>query len=158
MKIYFRVPAVAFLIVSLLGCAEIECNNYSYLLEHGELREELIIWANGSIFDLQLESKQVDSGGLVGPGVWRIFDARILRLVPDRASSGVWFSGNRPLEVRLLGDNPFSPEAVFLGRKAYQGIIISKSKFADTMVRLNFRVDRDVRAVSENIGILCYRE
>jgi len=92
MKIYFRVPAVAFLIVSLLGCAEIQCNNYSSLLEHGELREELIIRANGSIFDLQLESKQVDSGGLVGPGFWRIFDARILRLVPERAREPLIYS------------------------------------------------------------------
>lgn len=144
--------------IFLCGCAEAECNQYRSAIEDEKLRQDILEWADGAFFEIAIKPDEIVSGGLIGPGDWRVRSREILARLPVGISSGSWFSEGRALEVRLLGENPLSPHAVFLGRKSYKGLVISKGEIISTLKELEFRIDRDVQAPSGRLAILCYQE
>lgn len=146
-----------FLMATLSGCASVECDQYRHLLSDDSARKEVVGWANENFFENEILSSDIIPGGLVGPGKWRVRPDGRLSSLPKSLNSIIGSIADLPLDVRLLGSDHLHPDAIFIGRKSFRGLLISKSGMQSTLKELEFS-DRDIIASENRLAILCYQE
>lgn len=123
---------------------DIECGEYRKILNDDVLRAQLLQWADGEIFSRTFEKKDFDEVlGFVGPG------RHGADLSIDRSGIKVpaWLDG---YAIRSVGPNRFHPDVLFVARRRFQGIIITRDDFERSLSGTNI----DKSGVEERDGRL----
>lgn len=136
----------AFLLSSPLRAdqKDIECGEYRKILNDDARRAQLLQWADNEIFSRKFEKKDFDEVlGFVGPGRHGA-DFSI-----DRSGIEVpaWLDG---YAIRSVGPDRFHPDVLFVARRRFQGIIITRGDFERSLIGTNI----DKSGVEERNGRL----
>lgn len=111
-----RLVIVAILVL-LAGCESIECGRYREFVEEKKRYDELIDWADKTVFSRTIGEKDVRDLGLVGPGRKRLVAKGAIDYQPPSLPA---------VEIRLIGKDPYNPDAVFLGEASFKGLIVAR--------------------------------
>ncbi|MFC4822194.1 hypothetical protein [Dokdonella ginsengisoli] len=116
--------------ISSSSCAsqkDIECGGYAEILRSDDLRAQLLRWADEEIFSRTFGKKDFEEIlGFVGPGRQGA-DFSIER-------SGIQIpSFIDGYSIRSVGPDRYHPNVIFVARRRYQGILISRGDFEDSL-------------------------
>lgn len=134
----------------LLSCdARGFCGEYKKLVEEKNTYETLVAWADKEIFTRTFEQKdfrQFDK--FVGPGKGGAdFDIQIASIkIPPILQGYV---------IRSVGPNRFHPDVILVGKRRYQGILITKGDFHASLGK----IEGEALRIEEQIGrtgTICY--
>lgn len=145
MKSYsLRLITLAAICISLVGCADTECEKFKHLLQDEESR--LLGWGMQELFHSKFTYGDFSEGGFVGPG----------HVALRRQSTDKWIGIDflRDAEVRLLGKDPFNPIGYFIGYSSFRGIIVAKDDLTDTLDVENISSE-EVRFRSDFAAVIC---
>jgi hypothetical protein len=134
--------------VSISGCAGSECDNYEKLVSEREFNDSLLKWADQWIFSDRLDDEYFRMGSLSGPG--RYGDSIDLAKIGASLPSGL-----QGAEVRALGQDRNFPEAVFIGFRRFQGIVIGR---AELKITLNGEQIETAKYSRDRIAVFCSEE
>lgn len=116
--------------ISSASCAsqkDIECGRYVEILDSDELRAQLLQWADEEVFSRTFEKKDFEEIlGFVGPGRQGAdFSIERSRMrIPSLLDGYV---------IRSVGPDRYHPNVIFVARRRYQGILITRGDFEDSL-------------------------
>lgn len=133
------------LMMLLMGCESSECDRYRKFVEEKDRYDELVAWADNSIFFHAIRSENIEGFGLAGPGRDRLVLGGGINYQPPSLPD---------VEIRLIGSDPRNPIAVFLGRSSYKGLIIGRGDVSGAIVRSSVQPD-ELLAKKERVALVC---
>ena len=133
-----------FFALSLSGCEVISCSESRDAVHSDRLRSEIVAWADATVFSRRIEDREIGAGGFVGPG------RRYLKL---RAAQELEVFSDR--QVRLIGDDVHSPDAVFFASGAFRGVVISRPDNLNEVIRHESIQPEDVLAKKGRAVAIC---
>lgn len=135
----------------LQGCKQVECGKYNKFVDDSKSSEELLLWADGNIFDRDFSDSDLRVGQIVGPG------GRFKSISLDR-------SGRRPppgflkdYEIKIVGPNQYHPNIIFIGRSGYKGVVVSRNEMDESVVGTEIISDLLWKRRGR-IAVICYQE
>lgn len=143
------------LCVCISGCAQTSCAPYDRLAKSDSGRLEIVNWVDQMFFLRGLSDDDFGGGNLVGPGRVGVF-RRAFYQESLPASLGQIEKIIGPIEIRPMGADRKNPEAVFIGGKSFQGIVITRREFTDSFAILGFSVDENFRRMDHRMGVMCF--
>lgn len=147
---------LALVCVVCSGCVPADCESYRTSIEKENVRERIESIADTYIFSDSLAMADITSGGLVGPGEWRLRNSTELAHDLEFLRPKEFISKGPSFQIRLLGDKIESPDAIFIGLKSYRGLIVGRGEIEKVIQDLKFRADRDIYYSSGRIAVICY--
>lgn len=135
---------VLVLALQLAACAEPGCVEPERIGRNAEKISLLVSWADTSVFGETLSRDQLESGGLVGPGRFKLKVESVV--VPQLV--GGW-------EIRPIGSNPLQPEGVFIGTGPYRGVLISRGSNVSSVMASEGILDIEVISRTERLAAIC---
>lgn len=119
----------AFIIIfSSSGCAmnEGQCRKWGEIAGQPNLREEVAQWADSQLFARSFSGQDFVLGNLHGPGRMEAISLVRANIVLPEMLAGS--------EVRIIYfEDSGYPGAIFIGDRAYEGIIIARTKLGDVV-------------------------
>jgi hypothetical protein len=109
----------------------VDCGEYKKILNDNMQRAQLLQWADSEIFSRRFEKKDFEEVlGFVGPG------RNGADLSIDRSGIKVpaWLNG---YAIRSVGPDKYHPNVVFVARRRYQGILITRGEFEESLKGTN---------------------
>ena len=151
---------ILLLSTTLSGCLDGECTQYKKFTGDTPERRQLIAWADEKIFSAHLSATDRRVGDLNGPGRWSIrpISGEPLMLPSALRSMRYWVDGPPP-EIRILEESSKNDVVgIFLGRRSFQGLVVSKASIRELMPEISSRPNRDLIATGNRVAILCYSD
>jgi hypothetical protein len=140
-----RLLCVAALFAFLTGCESFECGRYRGFVENNEKYNELVEWADSKIFARAIVAEDVAHFGLVGPG---------RRRLQGRGGRSYQPPSLIDVEIRLIGEDPYNPNAIFLGRSSFKGLIVSRGE-VDAVIPLSSVQPDEVLSKNGRAALIC---
>lgn len=125
-----------------------DCASYRHYVENPTQRALIIDWADKQIFSKDFLDDKFSAIGLAGPGHFGLSKERSGVTMPKDLSRD---------EVRFVGPNKIHPETIFIGHKAYQGLIITREQSVETWAGEDTHADWFGPAYGR-ISVMCYSE
>lgn len=146
-KKQFPMLVLVFIFLIVSGCKEIECGEYRAYLDDSKARERLVEWADDAVFSRAFSEDDFARGGMngPGPGPGNLRNEVASTLLPSELSNQ---------NIRFIGQSGLNPDMVLIGRKKYQGILISRGDFDSSLARTRLTKDRLEGSVGR-VGLLC---
>lgn len=132
----------------LSGCKAIECGEYRDLIHDTKKREELVRWADTEIFSRKFESNDFRVAGMIGPGR----DGANFSLERAEIKIPQWLEG---YVIRAVGPDKFQPNVLFVGRRRYQGLIITQNELDKSIKGTSIDITK-LEEWSGRVGLICY--
>ncbi len=128
----------------LSGCTEFDCGGLEGIVQNEKSYAEITKWADENFFSHEVPDDQLASGGFVGPGRRRI----VSTLSP--ATPVTSFS-----EIRTIGINSTHPDAIFLAKGAYRGVLVSRNDDVEDVLKSEGIIPDEVHAKNQRIAAIC---
>lgn len=128
----------------LSGCTEIDCGGLEGIVLNEKNNTEIVAWAEDNFFSHEIPGDQLASGGFVGPGRRKIASA----LAPATPTTS--FS-----EIRLIGKNAALPDAIFLAKGAYRGVLVSRHDDVEDILKSEGIISEEIHARSQRLAAIC---
>lgn len=146
-KIFARIVLLSFF---LSGCAPFgEERKYATIVDDPVQVAALLTWADDFIFAMAPRVEELTiMGGFVGPGAWLLLRPDATAALPEAQSS---------LRIRvIMDDKSGSADGVFIGRRSYCGIVISREgmSLSDILIREKIR-QNEIFATTERAVAIC---
>lgn len=155
-KNVMRKVGITLWLVLLSGCAGAECDRYAEVVASASEVHEIQAWSDSKIFSVRVRQDGLVSGGLVGPGKWRA-RASVVATLPTALFERHLLAGGPTLQVRLLGDDPSVPDAIFIGRKSFLGLIVARGQLSEAVKRLGIS-PQYISATNDRVAVLCFQD
>lgn len=137
------------------GCGQVPCVPYDRIARSDSSRMEIISWADQMFFLRMLDDDDFGGGKLVGPGQAGVFRRSIYQeSLPASLRKLEQLLGS--IEIRPMGMDRKNPEAIFIGIKSFQGIIITRRDFSDSFAIMGFSADGNFRIIDRRMGLMCF--
>lgn len=139
------------LLAMVAGCSpDGGCDDYRRALGRSDVRAELVRWADEQIFARTFDSEDFDPVGFVGPGK----GGANLALARAGIQLPTMLMG---YTVRSVGPDRYRPDVIFLGKRRYQGILITRGELDEALTRTT--IDRRrVEQPNGRVAMMCYTE
>ena len=128
----------------LSGCTELDCGGLGDIVLNEKSNADIAAWADENFFSREIPDDQLATGGFVGPGQSKV----ISTFAPT--PSAINF-----VEIRLVGKNAVHPEAIFLAKGAYRGVLVSKRKDPEYILKSEGIVPGEIHARSQRLVAVC---
>lgn len=143
----FSMLALFFIALGMSGCKGMECGEYNVYLSDAKAREKLVEWADTAIFSKTFSADDFARGGMNGPGP----GPGNLR---NEIAGALLLSELSNQNIRFMGRDGFNPDMILVGKRKYQGILISRSDFDSDLAKIRLTKDRLEGSVGR-VGLLC---
>ena len=132
------------------GCSN-DCETYKAIVRSDEDQAKLIDWADGEIFSRTFEMDDFEKvPGFVGPGKGGAnFDLSHTDIEIPALLSGY--------TIRSVGPDRYHPEVILVGKRRYQGILITRGSLDESLRRTTMDRQR-VEESKERVAMICYTE
>ncbi|MEJ1095808.1 hypothetical protein V9L00_04320 [Pseudoxanthomonas sp. CCNWLW206] len=133
--------------LSLSGCKAVECGKYYRLASDGESYLAVREWADREVFGRSFTESDLRSGSLIGPGR-RAISRKIGMNLPEELVGS---------EVRILGQDWENPDAIFIGKVRFQGIVVTRNGMSESLAAVGLS-PKLLDSAKERIAVMCYQE
>jgi hypothetical protein len=107
-------------------------------------------WADEQIFARTFEPEDFDTVGFVGPGKGGAnFALELAGIQLPAMLTGY--------TVRSVGPDRYRPDVIFLGKRRYQGILITRGELDESLTRTTID-PRRVEQPNGRLAMMCYTE
>lgn len=132
------------------GCAFSKCRNFDILIESGSANTEILEWADRWIFSKPLPREAFMMGQLAGPGRYgNSINLNRLGVALPASLHGA--------EVRVISDNRELPEAIFVGYRRFEGIVVGKNVLERSLA--GTRIDAAaINGLGRRTAVMCAEE
>lgn len=126
-----------------------ECPQYRPFLEEDVMRSKLVEWADSNVFSREFSDDDFVWGHFSGPGrSLMTFDTKAGPLkIPE------WLPAD--YEVRVVGQSKEDVRTIFITGGRYQGLIVVRDKWADSIDEKYLKHKMVVAQVGR-VGLICY--
>lgn len=156
--VVLRLMSMTFILALVAACSTPECDQYRVLLESDLDRSALEQWADEVAFRRELAASDYELGYLSGPGRHGALRDASGSSLPDALLNFTYWIPLELPEVRPLGGEKARPDAIFVGRKSFQGLVIARGALEDVIKTLQLPDKSVAKTKSERIGIVCYSD
>lgn len=136
--------------ISIAGCDRgEECGEYWKFIDDSEANSSLLTWADKEIFDRSFSREDFQAyDSFVGPGKGgRNFDLAISNIQVPSFLEGY--------TIRSVGPNRDRPDVIYVGKRRYQGILITKDDFQSSIDKL-LGTPLRIKNATGRVGLICY--
>lgn len=132
------------------GCALSKCQDFEELVDNSVANTELAEWADRWIFRDPLPKEVFMMGNLSGPGRYgNSINLERLGAVLPASLLGA--------EVRIVSNDRESPEAIFIGFRRFEGIVVGRDKLDRSLA--GTRIDAiAINGVGKRMAVMCAEE
>lgn len=134
-------------IFSLSACKEIECGKYYRFTSNDESYLAVRDWADREVFAQTYADGDLRSGSLLGPGK-RALSRKIGMNLPEGLAGS---------EVRVLGSNWKYPDAIFIGKARFQGLIVTRRGMRESLADIGLSSEL-LDSTKGRVAVMCYQE
>jgi hypothetical protein len=142
--------ALSLLMLAASGCAHSECEELETLVLDQDFRRSMVDWSDRWAFSAELDSDNFRMGNLSGPG--RYGDS-----IDLGALGAILPEGMEGAEVRIISGERTRPDAIFVGYRRFQGIVVGREELQNSLVRSRVDVNA-IDGVGKRIAVLCSTE
>jgi len=150
-RLTFRILAAAFLTyftIAIGGCKKIECGSYHEYVENDKLAATLLSWADSEVMNRSYAENELRGGSLVGPG------RRAIRLAAARIDLPEGLANS---EIRVLNQDARGPTAIFIGKRRFQGLIITRDSMPGSLKAIGLTPEL-LDSINGRLAVMCYQE
>ncbi len=125
------------------------CGEYIEMLNSNARQLDLIRWADREVFSKSFEQEDFDEiTGFVGPGR----NGANFSIERSGIALPPWLDG---YTIRAVGPDKSRPNVLLVGRRRYQGILITRGEFGESLAGTTVDRSRVEKQVGR-LALLCY--